>query len=245
MRLAVMASGEVGHELVKYLADSFPEDVAIIVTAEEDEIAALARDRGIPTTVWGVDVTLQALLIEAGVDLGLLAWWPFIVKDPLLTLPALGWINTHPSLLPHNRGKHYNFWAIVEGAPFGVTLHFIDEGIDTGDVIAQREVPYDWTDTGESLYGKAQVAMVDLFRSAYPLIREGTFVRVKQGVDEGSYHHSEEMQSASRIQLDQEYTARQLIDLLRARTFRGQPSCWFEDDGVKYEITVAIRRGRA
>jgi len=49
-------------------------------------------------------------------------------------------VNLHISLLPWNRGADPNLWSFVEGTPSGVTVHYMDEGVDTGDVIAQREL---------------------------------------------------------------------------------------------------------
>ena len=57
-------------------------------------------------------------------------------------------------MLPYNRGMHPWYWSIVDETPAGVTIHFIDENIDEGHIIAQKEVLIDPTDTGESLYGK-------------------------------------------------------------------------------------------
>ena len=175
-------------------------------------------------------------------DLGLLAWWPRIIKAPLLSLARHGFINTHPSLLPYNRGKHYNFWAIVEQAPFGVSLHMVDEGVDSGDIVAQLPVPYNWEDTGASLYAKAQVAMIELFKSAYPRLRTLAFDRRPQNAAEGSFHRASELEGASTIQLDRMYRARDLLNLLRARTFPGHPGCRFHDSDVEYEARITIER---
>jgi len=120
----------------------------------------------------------------------LLIWWPFIIKSPLLEFPKNGFLNTHPSLLPNNKGKNPNFWSIVEGRPFGVTLHKIDSGIDTGPIIEQKEIQYDWTDTGGSLYKKALSEMIELFKATYPKIRL-QISNVKHQSGDGSFHYPE------------------------------------------------------
>lgn len=174
--------------------------------------------------------------------MGVMAWWPKILKRPLLDAPKYGFVNTHPSLLPHNRGKHYNFWALVEQAPFGVTLHRVDSGIDSGDIVAQTRISYDWCDSGGSLYFKAQAAMVSLFCQTYPRLRTGNFEARPQDPKMGSFHHSSEIDMASRIDLDARYQGRELLNLLRARTFEGYPGCWFEEAGDRYEVSVSIRK---
>lgn len=247
MKLLLMADNQVGREITRWLVNHYPEDLALIVSVADNEILAIARDAGLPCIEFGsneeVDNNLR--LRNLTPDLGLLVWWPKIVKAPLLNAPKRGFINTHPSFLPHNRGKHYNFWAIVEGVPFGVSLHFVNDGIDTGDIIVQKRVPYDWEDTGGSLYVKASEAMIEIVKEAYPTIRQETIPRFKQNLEEGSFHLARELDPASRIDLQKTYTARALLNLLRARTFPGHPACCFNEGDETFEVRVEIKRKNA
>jgi len=146
-------------------------------------------------------------------------------------------------LLPFNRGKNYNFWALVEQAPFGVSLHIVDEGVDSGDVIAQKQITYDWEDTGATLYEKAASSMIELFMATYPEIREERIARIPQDLSKGSFHRANELEDASRIDIEASYRARDLLNLLRARTFPGYPACSFrEKNGEEFEVRVEIRR---
>lgn len=244
MKFLILAHSKVGYEITNWLVENYNEDISLVVTIEEDDISQLCRKNHIPCIMFHSNESLVKFFQkkEFQFDFGLLLWWPKIVKPPLLEYPNNGFINTHPSLLPNNRGKHPNFWAIVEELPFGVTLHFIDDGVDTGDIIFERPIPYTWENTGKDLYVKALRNMVDLFIESYPLIREKKFERKKQHPEEGSFHLAEELESASRIDLTRKYPARKLINLLRARSFKGHPACWFEDSTGKYEIRVEIKR---
>lgn len=241
MKLVLFADNVVGMEITKYLLGSYPEDLALVVTTQRNEIYCAVEEKGIPVCIFdSADSVISRL--AGGVDLGVLAWWPKILKSPLLEVPRYGFLNTHPSLLPYNRGKHYNFWALIEQAPFGVTLHRVDSGVDTGDIVAQKEIPYDWCDNGGSLYFKAKAAMVGLFCQTYPALRAGGVSSIPQNSEIGSFHHSSEMHKASIIDLDCMYRGRDLINLLRARTFEGYPGCWFEETGNRYEISIEIRK---
>jgi len=131
---------------------------------------------------------------------------------------------------------------LVEEAPFGASLHFVDQGIDSGDVIAQSRIDYNWEDNGETLYKKAALEMVALFKRAYPEIRKLRFNRIVQNLEQGSIHYAHELEGASKIDLDKQYKARDLLNLLRARTFEGFPSCWFEDNGEKHEVRITINK---
>ncbi len=82
-------------------------------------------------------------------------------------------INLHISFLPYNRGADPTLWSVLEDTPAGVTIHYIDPGVDTGDVIAQREVTFDDEDTLKTAYDKLQHEMLDLFRQTWPAISAG------------------------------------------------------------------------
>ena len=182
MRLVLFADGFVGKEIASFLIDKYPEDLYSVVCLTKNDIYRYAKEKNITVLDYSEE---KKLLNRLSCDLGVLAWWPKIIKEPLLSLPNLGFINTHPSFLPYNRGKHYNFWALVEEAPFGVTLIFVDSGIDTGDIIFQMPIDYDWCDTGETLYKKAQAKMVRLFIDNYHLIRNGKYKKIPQDLKSG------------------------------------------------------------
>jgi methionyl-tRNA formyltransferase len=241
MKTILFADGDVGKSIAHYLLESYLCDISMIVTMEENSISELAKQYEVKTRIFEKTESLVDN-IDINIDLGILAWWPKIIKSPLLEKPRLGFINTHPSLLPFNRGKHYNFWALVEQVPFGVTIHRVDSSVDTGEIVAQKDIPYDWTDDGESLYKKAQSSMINLFQSTYPKLRSGNIESIAQSEEIGSFHHSSELELASEVKLDNPYKARDLINLLRARTFTGHPGCWFIDGSDKYEISISIRK---
>jgi methionyl-tRNA formyltransferase len=96
-------------------------------------------------------------------------------------------VNLHISLLPWNRGADPNLWSFVEGTPSGVTIHYMDEGVDTGDVIAQRELRFDDDETLATTYEHLQSAIVELFEETWPLVLEGRAPRSPQ-IGPHSYH---------------------------------------------------------
>lgn len=243
MRLLLMYDAQVGSAIVDWLTKHYLSDLGAIVAMSNDSIPVDAQKMEIPSFVYESDEQiLKELSSLPPFDLGILAWWPKLISPAVISLAKQGFINTHPSLLPHNRGKHYNFWALVEQAPFGVSLHFVEQGIDSGDIVAQMPISYNWEDTGESLYFKARQAMVDLLQSTYPQIRKGRLQRTPQDLSKGSLHYASELDKASAIELDQKYTARGLLNLLRARTFSGYPACRFKEGGITYEVTVNIKK---
>ncbi len=96
-------------------------------------------------------------------------------------LPALGTFNLHASLLPHYRGAAPINWAIINGeTKTGVTTFFIDEKIDTGEIILQEEVLINTTDTAGSLHDKLMEVGSELVIQTVKCIQEGTAKTIKQ-----------------------------------------------------------------
>ncbi len=156
VKAVLLADGHVGLECVNWLLNNHRHDIGLIGVTEPNEILRRAEAAGVHVEQFVDSQQMVEAIVERKIspDIGLLLWWPKIIREPLISLPRNGFVNTHPSLLPYNRGKHYSFWAIVENAPYGVTMHFVDEGIDTGDIIAQSSIAVDWTDTGRVVVHK-------------------------------------------------------------------------------------------
>jgi len=110
-------------------------------------------------------------------------------------------INLHISLLPYNRGADPTLWGVLEDTPAGVTIHYIDEGVDTGDVIAQRPVELLDHDTLATAYDKLQAGMAELFREQWPAIRGGTNARVPQAQG-GTVHRVAERAAVEHLLTD-------------------------------------------
>jgi len=239
MRVVVFADGLVGFQILDFLIRNFKEDIRAVVVMGEGRISAAAARAQLPVITFSDYSRLLEELPEA-FDYGVLAWWPRILPESVIAQAERGFLNTHPSYLPWNRGKNYNFWALVEGTPFGVTLHMVDKGIDTGAIVAQKIIDYDWTDSGATLFTKAQEEIVTLFEETWPDFVSGKLVPVPQDLSAGSQHFGREMESKSEILLNQDYRARDLLNLLRARSFRPHPGCWFVEDGKVFEVRIDI-----
>jgi len=87
------------------------------------------------------DTNLIDNIKSLNIDLIVVCHFKKILKKKLIDIPKLGCINLHPSLLPKYRGMSPQHWPIINGDDkTGVTVHYIDEGIDTGDIILQKEI---------------------------------------------------------------------------------------------------------
>lgn len=250
MKIGLFAANVVGGRIAKFMGDQREAPACLVLDANDPAglKAGIIADSGVTdeslifeSNLLGSDQTREQLR-ALGLDLIVLAWWPYILKPELIGIPRLGCLNFHPSFLPYNRGKHYNFWAIVEGAPFGVTIHWVDVAVDCGDIAFQSRIATSWEDTGATLYYKAQEEMVRLFTEKFAEIKAGRIPRIPQDLARGSIHRARELEEASRIELDQTYPARALFNLLRARTFPPHPAASFIDEGKRYEVRIEIKR---
>src|SRR5216110_2236799 len=113
------------------------------------------------------EMELVRMLRDAGVELVILAGFMRVLKAPMLEAFPRRILNIHPSLLPKYPGLEAWKQALVTGESVtGCTVHYVDEKIDHGDIIAQREVPILPNDTPESLHARIQMAEHELYPAA-------------------------------------------------------------------------------
>ena len=177
-------------------------------------------------------------------DLGVSVLFGYILRPALLAFFPRGIVNLHPSLLPFNRGACPNVWPIVDDTPAGVTLHYVDATIDTGDIIAQQPVEVEPVDTAGTLYRKLEEASLDLFRRAWPRLRSGDAARAPQSAQAGTSHRLRDLDSITEIDPGRLYTGGELINILRARTFRPYPGAYFRTaDGRRVHLRLELEYG--
>lgn len=173
-------------------------------------------------------------------DLVVAAGFDHVVPPDVLAVPDRGCLNVHPGLLPDARGYNPNVWSIVEDLPAGASIHWMDEGIDTGDLVATREVPVSFADTGKDLYERLEAACYELFVDTWPAIEDGDVAATEQGDADASYHEQADFEDLCALDPDAEYTVRDLLDRLRALTFPPFDNAHLEVDGERYYVEVDI-----
>ncbi len=124
-----------------------------------------------------------------GPELLVFAFVTDIVRKNVLDVPQHGTIQYHPSLLPKNRGISSMAWPLIAGeAKTGVSIFWVDEGIDTGPILIQREVEIRPEDTVGSIYFDRLYPMgVEMLAEAVKLVREGKAPRIDQDHSQASY----------------------------------------------------------
>jgi phosphoribosylglycinamide formyltransferase-1 len=167
-------------------AGSLDAEVRVVISdVEGAEILAAARERELRAEFVApgrfktklepeAEERIVALLREAGVELVVLAGWMRMIKVPLLEAFPHRIINIHPSLLPAFPGLEAWKQALAAGATeTGCTVHYVDPGMDSGEIIAQSRVPVMAGDTPEALHARIQVAEHALYPAVIRQISTG------------------------------------------------------------------------
>ncbi|MFC1904271.1 methionyl-tRNA formyltransferase [Chloroflexota bacterium] len=164
----------------------------------------------------------------------------YIVTANIRQIPSMGCINIHSSYLPYNRGANPNVWSIIEDTPAGVSIHFMDDGIDTGPIIARRKIKINFSDNARDVYQKLEDTQVELFREVWEQIKQGSINPIEQQKDEGTFHTVKDFKEICQIELDKAYTVRELLNRLRALTFSPYDNAYVIVDGEKFYLRLEV-----
>jgi len=141
----------------------------------------------------------KEVVVEFNPDFIISYGYRFIIKNDIIVLFRNRIINLHISLLPWNKGADPNLWSFLEDTPKGVTIHYIDEGIDTGDIILQKEVYLtENSHTLVSSYDILHKTIQDLFINNWDYIKINN-IRPHKQESKGSTHYLKELQSLRSI----------------------------------------------
>lgn len=148
------------------------------------------------------------------VDLIVVSVFPQILKAAILHTPRLGVINCHPSLLPRYAGPQPGFWMLKNGESLaGITVHVMTEGIDAGDIVAQRELVVGETENIAQLSQRQHHAAASLLTESVNAMARGTIELKPQNIAERSYFGKK---NETDTMVDWNGSARQIMNLLRA-----------------------------
>ena len=246
MRVFYMGNNWLGWKVLEWMSSTDDEIVGMALHPEESATYAgqMQNAAGLPESRVFDGSNLRDEEVAESIrsldpDVGVSVLFGYILR-PFLDIFPEGAVNLHPAYLPYNRGAYPNVWSIVDGTPAGVTLHEIDEGVDTGDIWARRQVEVRPSDTGRSLYQCLEQAGLDLFQSAWPKWKSGELTPIEQSEAEGTKYYTEDVENIDEIDLDATYTGRELIDILRARTFPPHNGAYFVEDGQKVYLRLEL-----
>ena len=196
MRIILIGQAAFAEKTLEKLVNKGEEVLAVFCPPDApggkfDPIKQRALQLGIPVhqqkSMKGPEILEKFVALKA--DLAILAFVTQIVPPPVFNAPRFGSICFHPSLLPKYRGRSAINWALIKGeTKTGISLFWVDEGIDTGPLLLQKEVAIDPDDTTGTLYfNKLFPLGVEAIAEAVDLIKTGNPPRIVQDESRANY----------------------------------------------------------
>lgn len=165
--------------------------------------------------------------------------YPYIFKQPIFSFPTRGILNLHPSYLPFNKGTGSYTWCIMDRTLNGVTLHWVDEGIDTGKYIMRDSIVICEEDTANDLYKKVEKCGITLFDSFLNKYNLNEDIPAYDYIEEGTYHDRKSKQTIREINLNE--NAEIAIKKMKALTTSNKnEAAYYTKDGIKYGVNISI-----
>ena len=240
MRIVLIGQAAFGKEVLQALLDEGEEVVAVYTPPDlpggkPNPFKEAAERLGIPLyqPKRMRDPEVFAGYIKLKPDLNVMAFVTDIAPRRILDCPRYKTIEYHPSLLPKHRGGSAINWAIIKGeAKTGLTIFWVDEGIDTGPILLQKEVDISPDDTVGSLYfNKLFPLGVEAIVEAVRLIKEGKAPRIPQDESQATY---EGLCAEEDAIIDWAQPAQQVYNLIRGTD--PQPGATTEINGQPFKV---------
>ena len=229
-RLLIAGRGKFAIDCLKYIQRLAP-DCALYVLAEIEPVAlGNTLDRycersNIAYSQYRQLNTARNLKQAStfGADLGVSLNNFQIIKSPLLKSPREGFINFHNGPLPRYGGVNVCSWAIINGEKnYGVTWHFMDEGVDTGDIVAQRHFAIPAYSTALDLTMTCIDTGLEMLEQLAPLLAEGIIPRKQQPDGRRSYFSMRDVPNDGRI--DFNWSSDRIERFVRGLSFQPMPN---------------------
>jgi methionyl-tRNA formyltransferase len=199
-----------------------------------DALQAIARGRNVPFLLQPLRskpvecATFGDRLRGIDADVFLVSSYSMILPRDYLMMPPLGTVNVHAALLPEYRGANVLNWVLVNGErETGVTVHYMDEGIDTGDIILQRRLVINIDDTACTLRDKLMDMLPGMVREVMAMLASGVCPRRAQESDRAK-HWPRRRPDDGRI--DWRWPAERIYNLIRALV-KPWPGAFYETAG--------------
>ena len=243
-KVVLLANDMVGLDIAHYLK-SRKENIAALVLHPKEKATFAKEIRAVfprPPLFLADSLRDPATLVkiaDLGADIAISAWFGYILKGDFINIFPSGVINFHNSYLPLNRGKYPHVWAIAKGSTYGVTLHYIDDGIDTGAIVARRIVKVLPTDIAGTLYERSLDEIIKLFKKTWPKIHKNSIKPISQR-GSATHHFAQAVKVLDRIELKKMYRGKEIIDQLRARSFKDHSYAYFLKDGKKIYVKISL-----
>ena len=210
----------------------------------DQEVTSIIQSRGlqIPILSWCDSESVGKVLDRIDSPaIGVSALFGHILSKEVISKFSKGILNLHPSLLPIGRGAHPIPWNIVEKMPQGVTIHLINESLDSGEVIFQKQIPTDISMSAGKIYEIAMSTLEENFLASWENWESGEITPYPQPKFGVTQHRKSELASLkSLIESDHE-TFGDFVRRIQATTFsNGELPLFRENTGKVWKVSLTL-----
>jgi methionyl-tRNA formyltransferase len=216
----------------------------VLVLCDNDwigyEIKKIFYSKNFPISIESSDLYDDLSCLIGHYDLIISAHCKKIFNKELIDTTRI--INIHPGLNPYNRGMYPHIFSIINGLPTGATIHEVDEKIDNGDIIYQKDVIIHKYDDSKSLHERIMKIELELFESNFNDIIFGTYTKTKPS-HIGNINYKSDFEQLREINLSDYDTFENHINKLRAMTYGDYKNTFFYDkDGSKIYVKIQLSK---
>ncbi len=233
-----VGSKALGASVLNALYSISPQSLVGVVTVDDtsdvrcelDQFREFERRTGKPLRVLKKASELISSISEHQPDLCIVVGWYWVLKPDLLNMVPYGWLGIHASLLPKHRGGAPLVWAVINGeTKTGLSLFYFDEGMDTGDIVAQKEISIEFEDTIADILAKAEIQSLEIVKENYPLLLKGDAARQNQDHRQATYVA---LRQPSDGRIDWSQPAQTIYNFIRAQTHPYPGAFCFLDEKI-------------
>ena len=222
MRVVFMGTPDFAVNVLQGLIDNY--DVVGVVSQPDKRVGRHQELRNTPVKELALKYNIPVIqpikirdefedILSLEPDIIITCAYGQIIPKEVLDYPRLGCINVHASLLPKYRGGAPIHWSIINGdKKTGITIMYMDVGMDTGDIISQEEIDILDSDNLESVHDKLSILGRDLLLDTLPSIIDGTNDRIRQDESLVEYAYNIKREEEH---VDFNKTSREVFNLIR------------------------------
>lgn len=195
-KVTFIGSKHLGIRALKTIHSLAPDKLHSIVTINDsndvrcklDEFKKFSEQTQKKLHILTKPSELESIIKEDRPDMCIVVGWYWMIKEDLLKEVPEGFLGIHASLLPAYRGGSPLVWAIINGdKESGVSLFYLNEEMDSGDIVAQKKFIIEDNDTIAEVMNKAESLMVEILEENYHLLLEGKAPRIPQNHKDATY----------------------------------------------------------
>jgi methionyl-tRNA formyltransferase len=242
MRIVFVGCVNFSYTLLNRLLSLQGASVVGVVTRKSSKfntdfcsLNALASEKKIPffIDVGNSQEEMATWIASLSPDVIFCFGWPYLLQKQILAIPPLGVLGYHPTELPKNRGRHPIIWTLALGLKeTASSFYFMDEGVDSGDILSQEKVTVGEEDNAFTLYERLKIIAVKQLEEFTPRLISGGFTRVPQNHDKANVWRK---RTSTDGKVDWRMPAAGIYNLVRALT-KPYPGAHIETCGFEIKV---------